>query len=115
MGSGNTKEINCIRPKTIFSNLEAIIESLKNNNEELKKEEFKSLEEFKNSKSKLYTEDLQQSANDELYKIRQAILKITNKCDIDLKNNKLNILEQKLQDIYMENSEIITDKIQPLH
>lgn len=113
MGSGAAKEIDCVKPKTIFSRLEGFIDELEKCLNDFNNEEFETLEQFQNSKNKLCIEDIQKSSNEELYLIRQSLSKSNSRSDYDSKTNKLNDLEQKLQNLYMKNCEIITNKIQP--
>lgn len=110
MGSGVVKEKN-IRPKTIFSKLEDLINNLERSLEELQNTNFMTLEDYNSLAIKGKIESLQTESNEELFRVRNEIKSSRTKEEYDDKSEKLSFLEQKIQSLYIKNSEILKEKI----
>ena len=112
MGNGaSTKEQTIIKPITIFSLLENLLNQFEASLTELASAQFTSVDELSKLEINETIEKLQNKINDELINLRSKIKQIPNKIEYDNKNSKFLIFSQKSQNLYIQKEEILKSKI----
>ena len=113
MGNGaSTKEQqNIIKPITIFSLLENLLNQFESSLKELSNAQFTSVDELSKLEINETIEKLQNKINDELINLRIKIKQIPNKVEYDNKNSKFLVFSQKSQNLYIQKEEILKSKI----
>ena len=114
MGSGINKNNEIINQKLFFKKLEDLIKMFENHLIELEQKEFDTIEELNSFELKVNIDNIQNDINEELINIRKKVNEIKDNKEFNSNQKKLNSLNDKIQNLYVKNSEIIKNKIKPL-
>ena len=114
MGSGINKENNdIINQNLLFKKVEDLIKIFDNHLIELEQKEFDTMEELNSLELKINVDNIQNSINEELINLRKKIKEMTDNKEINSNQKRLNIINDKKQNLYVKYSEIIKNKIKP--
>ncbi len=114
MGSGINKENNdIINQNLLFKKVEDLIKIFDNHLIELEQKEFDTMEELNSLELKINVDNIQNSINEELINLRKKIKEMTDNKEINSNQKRLNIINDKIQNLYVKYSEIIKNKIKP--
>ena len=114
MGSGINKENNeIVNQNLLFKKIEDLIKTFDNHLIELEQKEFDTMEELNSLELKVNIDNIQNSINEELINLRKKIKEITDNKELNSNQKRLNITNDKIQNLYVKYSEIIKNKIKP--
>ena len=114
MGSGINKENNdIVNQNLLFKKVEDLIKIFDNHLIELEQKEFDTMEELNSLELKINIDNIQNSINEELINLRKKIKEMTDNKEINSNQKRLNIINDKIQNLYVKYSEIIKNKIKP--
>jgi hypothetical protein len=114
MGSGINKENNeIVNQNLLFKKIEDLIKIFDNHLIELEQKEFDTMEELNSLELKVNIDNIQNSINEELINLRKKIKEITDNKELNSNQKRLNIINDKIQNLYVKYSEIIKNKIKP--
>ena len=114
MGSGINKENNdIVNQNLLFKKVEDLIKIFDNHLIELEQKEFDTMEELNSLELKINVDNIQNSINEELINLRKKIKEITDNKELNSNQKRLNITNDKIQNLYVKYSEIIKNKIKP--
>jgi hypothetical protein len=114
MGSGINKENNeIVNQNLLFKKIEDLIKIFDNHLIELEQKEFDTMEELNSLELKVNIDNIQNSINEELINLRKKIKEITDNKELNSNQKRLNITNDKIQNLYVKYSEIIKNKIKP--
>ena len=114
MGSGINKENNdIVNQNLLFKKVEDLIKIFDNHLIELEQKEFDTMEELNSLELKVNIDNIQNSINEELINLRKKIKEITDNKELNSNQKRLNITNDKIQNLYVKYSEIIKNKIKP--
>jgi len=114
MGSGINKENNeIVNQNLLFKKIEDLIKIFDNHLIELEQKEFDIMEELNSLELKVNIDNIQNNINEELINLRKKINKIKDNKELNLNQKRLNIINDKIQNLYVKYSEIIKNKIKP--
>ncbi len=114
MGSGINKENNdIVNQNLLFKKVEDLIKIFDNHLIELEQKEFDTMEELNSLELKINVDNIQNSINEELINLRKKIKEMTDNKEINSNQKRLNIINDKIQNLYVKYSEIIKNKIKP--
>ena len=114
MGSGINKENNdIVNQNLLFKKVEDLIKIFDNHLIELEQKEFDTMEELNSLELKINIDNIQNSINEELINLRKKIKEITDNKELNSNQKRLNIINDKIQNLYVKYSEIIKNKIKP--
>ena len=114
MGSGINKENNdIVNQNLLFKKVEDLIKIFDNHLIELEQKEFDTMEELNSLELKINVDNIQNSINEKLIKLRKKIKEMTDNKELNSNQKRLNIINDKIQNLYVKYSEIIKNKIKP--
>jgi hypothetical protein len=114
MGSGINKENNdIVNQNLLFKKVEDLIKIFDNHLIELEQKEFDTMEELNSLELKINVDNIQNSINEELINLRKKIKEMTDNKELNSNQKRLNIINDKIQNLYVKYSEIIKNKIKP--
>jgi hypothetical protein len=114
MGSGINKENNdIVNQNLLFKKVEDLIKIFDNHLIELEQKEFDTMEELNSLELKINIDNIQNSINEELINLRKKIKEMTDNKELNSNQKRLNIINDKIQNLYVKYSEIIKNKIKP--
>ena len=114
MGSGINKENNeIVNQNLLFKKIEDLIKIFDNHLIELEQKEFDTMEELNSLELKINIDNIQNSINEELINLRKKIKEMTDNKELNSNQKRLNIINDKIQNLYVKYSEIIKNKIKP--
>ena len=114
MGSGINKENNdIVNQNLLFKKVEDLIKIFDNHLIELEQKEIDTMEELNSLELKINIDNIQNSINEELINLRKKIKEMTDNKELNSNQKRLNIINDKIQNLYVKYSEIIKNKIKP--
>lgn len=114
MGSGGTKKQNNVQLRNnLFNKLSLYLEQLKSQSDLLSSAKFSTVDEMNALESKKTIDLLQNQINTELINVRKEVKNMKNSSSFMQHEYKLNELNTQTQQLYLQISHIIKEKIKP--